>query len=74
MSLSVANMNVGDVYRDAHGREFRVVGYWTQPVVIMVPADAPENHDRSKQMIGGVSGLMWAGFKLVRTADGEPVQ
>lgn len=58
-----------DVYTDENGKLWRVVGIFGEPAVIVeeIESKSPESPVR---MTGGVSGLMWNGFKrVVRYAD-----
>jgi hypothetical protein len=67
--MSVHDAEPGDIYLDARGCVWKVVGIWHEPVVDMVQIDDPrtsllENGMRPHQL-GGVSGLMWQGFTRI---------
>lgn len=58
-----------DVYVDATGKLWRVIGIWREPVVHVeeiedtsFAAPAPPHKQR---MLGGVNGLMWEGFRRI---------
>lgn len=59
-----------DVYVDANNRLWRVVAICGEPTVIVqeVESVSPETPVR---MNGGVSGLMWRGFKRIHRPTTE---
>lgn len=70
--MSVHEAQPMDVYVDAHGKLWRVVGIFGEPSVIV---EEIESHSPSTpvRMTGGVSGLMWHGFKrVVRYEEYQP--
>lgn len=50
----------GDLYIDENETLWRVIGFFTEPAVILEQVEAKENH----QTIG-VSGLTWQKLKLI---------
>lgn len=62
--MSVHDAEPDDVYADGLGKLWRVVGIIGEPTCIMkeIESLAPESPVR---MTGGVSGLMWSGFKRI---------
>jgi hypothetical protein len=71
--MSVHDAQPGDIYLDARGCLWKVVGTWHEPVIDMVQIDDPrvpmlENSMRPHQL-GGVSGLMWQGFKRIHRLE-----
>lgn len=70
--MSVHEAQPMDVYVDAQGKLWRVVGIFGEPSVIVeeVESKSPETPVR---MTGGVSGCMWRGFKrVVRYEEYQP--
>lgn len=75
--MSVHDAEPADVYADANGKLWRVVGTCREPTVIVEEVEPdPINHGRKIRQSGGVSGLMWNGFKRIYRLDsplgGEP--
>lgn len=62
--MSVHDAEPMDVYADATGKLWRVVGVCGEPTVIVqeIESSTPETPVRQS---GGVSGCMWQGFKRV---------
>jgi hypothetical protein len=72
--MSVHDAEPGDIYLDARGCLWKVVGTWREPVIDMVQIDDPRvsvlDHSMRPHQLGGVSGLMWQGFKrLLKIED-----
>lgn len=60
----IRGMQPLDIYVDEKGHEWEVVGYWTEPVVIMQRKALPgERLEHPLRKTAGISGLMWSGFK-----------
>ncbi|KKN30170.1 hypothetical protein LCGC14_0836840 [marine sediment metagenome] len=57
-----------DVYVDAQGKLWRVVSICGEPTVLLTEIE-PETRNDSVQMHGGMSGLMWDGFKRIYTPE-----
>jgi len=66
--MSVHDAQPNDVYVDDSGKLWRVVGVCGEPTVIVqeVEPDAPESPVKRS---GGVSGLMWNGFKRIHRPE-----
>ena len=66
--MSVHDAEPNDVYADAEGKLWRVMGICGEPTVIVqeIESSTPETPVRKS---GGVSGLMWHGFKRVFRPD-----
>lgn len=62
---TVDRANLGDVYTDAAGGLWRVVGLLSEPSVTMI---SMVTEGASATMTGGVTGAMWNGFKRLRRA------
>lgn len=58
MTLDLNKCEPMTLYTDGQGKLWRVVGYWTEPVVCMEPVEEPEG----KRLYGGIRGAMWDGF------------
>lgn len=58
----------GNLFEDKHGRKYMVTGYWTCPVVSMRPLDG------GPEMIGGMGGEMWSGFKRTEGTTDDVVR
>lgn len=66
--MSVHDAEPGDIYIDAHGDVWKVVGICKEPTVTMDylgESGAKEARDRLSRLSGGVGGLMWNGFKRI---------
>lgn len=66
--MSVHDAQPSDLYVDAAGKLWRVVGVCGEPTVIVeeVESKTPETPVRQS---GGVSGYMWHGFKRIHRPD-----
>lgn len=62
--MSVHEAEPGDVYVDAHGKLWRVMGTCKEPTVTVVEIE-PYDTRKPIRKNGGVSGLMWNGFKRI---------
>jgi hypothetical protein len=62
--MSVHDAQPNDLYVDAGGKLWRVVGVCSEPTVIVQEVEATTPESPVKQS-GGVSGLMWSGFKRI---------
>lgn len=70
--MSVHEAQPMDVYVDAQGKLWRVVGIFGEPSVTVQEVET-ETPDSPLRRTGGVSGCMWQGFKrVVRQADYQP--
>jgi hypothetical protein len=68
--VSVHGAQPRDVFVDRQGKLWRVVGVWTEPTVIM--EEIEEQH--GTRLHGGVSGMMWDGFKRIWRKEDEPAK
>ena len=65
MSLDLNKCEPMTLYKDADGTLWRMVGYWTDPVVMMeevcdangIPSTSPE------RLTAGINGELWSGFR-----------
>jgi len=62
--MSVHDAEPNDVYADADGKLWRVVGVCGEPTVIVQEIET-QTPDSPVRRSGGVSGLMWQGFKRI---------
>lgn len=62
--MSVHDAKPGDIYVDASGKLWRVVGVFGEPSVIVQEVE-PAVVESPVTQTGGVSGLMWHGFKRI---------
>lgn len=64
-ALSIEKCEPGTLYKDAEGTLWRVVGYWTDPVVVMdMVCDADGvPHTQPERRTAGVNGDLWNGFR-----------
>lgn len=69
--MSVHDAQPGDVYVDEAGKLWRVIAICGEPTVNVqeVETTTPENPVRRS---GGVSGLMWSGFKRIHRPPAKP--
>lgn len=65
--MSMHDAQPGDVYVDAQGKLWRVFSYCSQPTVGVEEIEKNGDYadDQRVRMNGGVSGLMWDGFKRI---------
>lgn len=63
--MTVHDAQPGDIYTDANNKLWRVIGYCEEPSVIVQEIEPSLPLDGKAQKRGGVSGLMWAGFKRI---------
>lgn len=73
----VRDAQVGDVYVDQHGKLYQVTKTWREPTVSMkrylvsrddaayLGSDESPDNPGEQIMHGGVSGLMWEGFRRI---------
>lgn len=66
--MSVHDAQPNDIYTDASGKLWRVIGVCGEPTVIVQEIE-PANPDSLIQKSGGVSGFMWHGFKRIHRPD-----
>ena len=67
--MSVHEAQPMDVYVDAQGKLWRVVGIFGEPAVTVEEIESQTPNDPLRKT-GGVSGCMWHGFKrVVRQED-----
>jgi hypothetical protein len=69
--MSVHDAAPGDIYVDEHGKLWRVVGIVGEPSVIVDEIET-RSPDSPVQRTGGVSGLMWNGFKRIHRPAPSP--
>lgn len=62
--MSVRDAEPGDVYVDARGKLWRVVGVCHEPSVTVQEIEFTPMQS-ARQQGGGVSGLMWNGFTRI---------
>jgi len=71
--MSVHNARPGDVYRDASGQLYTVIGYCAEPTVtverLFTLDEAAEHEGEMTRLSGGVGGLMWNGFTRLDSSD-----
>lgn len=65
---SVHDAQPSDVYVDDSGKLWRVVGVCGEPTVIMQEVETAEPESPVRKN-GGVSGLMWRGFKRIHRPE-----
>ena len=75
--MSVHDAEPDDIYVDAAGKLWRVIGVCGEPTVIMreiedVSRDDGTVPNPARRISGGVSGLMWQGFKRILRPDKKP--
>lgn len=66
--MSVHDAEPNDIYVDAAGKLWRVVGVCGEPTVIVREIE-PETPESPVTRSGGVSGYMWHGWKRVHRPD-----
>lgn len=66
--MSVHDAEPNDLYVDAEGKLWRVVGVCGEPTVIVQEVESNSTGGPLKRS-GGVSGLMWHGFKRIHRPD-----
>lgn len=71
-SRGVQDAEPGDVYVDAKGTLWRVIGSCHEPTVI-VQSIENDSIAEAKRMSGGVSGVMWQGFTRIWRPSGSRV-
>ena len=55
----------GEIYVDKEGKRWRVYGICREPM-LFVEEDEPSPPNPVVRKMGGVSGIMWEGFKLAQ--------
>lgn len=63
--MSVQDAKPSDLYVDATGKVWRVVSVCTEPTVTVQEVEKTRGHANPIQKSGGISALMWEGFKRV---------
>lgn len=64
--MSVHGAEPSEIYEDKHGARWLVVSVCNEPTVRMQRIEGVwREHSTPEVMAGGVSGLMWSGFKKV---------
>jgi len=66
--MSVHDAELGDLYTDESGKLWRVVGLCREPTVHVQEVESLTPDSPVKQS-GGVSGLMWQGFKRIHRPE-----
>lgn len=61
MPLDLEKCRNQDLYQDAAGKLWRVLGYTVEPTVIMEEVE-PAEPGNPARLDGGISGRMWDGF------------
>lgn len=71
--MSVQGWNVGEIYEDKHGGRWLVTSGCREPTVTMqrIMPIWGDNPIAPSSQTGGVSGLIWDGFKKIADAP-EP--
>jgi hypothetical protein len=71
--MSVHDALPGDVYADAEGRLWRVTAICQEPSVEVEAVEDLSPDGKPLRRSGGVSGLMWQGFRRVwRHSEDRP--
>ncbi|WP_424137426.1 hypothetical protein [Roseomonas chloroacetimidivorans] len=63
--MSVHDAKPGDVYADANGKLWRVIGVWHDPTVEVEEVEPERMLSPKQRRFGGVGGLMWQGFQRI---------
>jgi hypothetical protein len=69
--MNMRDCDLDDVFADEFGRLWRCVGLFREPTVRLEPLDTPDQGGRSA-LFGGVSGMMWDGFKKIYSPEKRP--
>lgn len=66
----IASAQPGDIWEDPSGQQWNCVGKWQEPTVMM---ETPELRgciaENPVRKFGGISGIIWHGWKLIMRAD-----
>jgi streptogramin lyase len=62
--MSVHDAEPQDIYVDAQGKLWRCIGMISEPTALFEEVEA-EALNINRRQYGGVSGLMWNGFKRI---------
>lgn len=68
--IHITTNSPGEIWEDANGQRWLVIGMWDEPTVTMqaIHQQWDENGTPPARKHGGVSGLMWHGFRKVLDA------